>query len=89
MRYRWDQADLFGAVAWMAGKVLAKDAKFSGELPTRSRDDARVDTVCFADGSCCIAESRCEGPYSSLTPDIDWEPPVFWLGTPITDEPET
>ncbi len=43
--------------------------------------------VALDDGSFVLAESKWTGPYSEVTPDIDGESPVFWIGEVIHSEP--
>lgn len=38
--------------------------------------------VLFADGTGIACVSRWKGPYSEVTPDIDGEPPDWFIGTP-------
>lgn len=62
----------------------------SGSYRARTHDDpfpsdskcSTGDGVVLSNGVVIVANSKWSGPYSEVTPDIDAEPPEFWIGTP-------
>lgn len=42
--------------------------------------DYNAEVIYFTDGSAIACLSSWRGPYSEVTPDIDAEPPIWWIG---------
>jgi hypothetical protein len=66
MRRGWARTSMSVALRHAAGRDV--DREYSSE---------RCTVVRFKDGTAVAAESECRGPYSDVTPDLDWEPPRF------------
>jgi hypothetical protein len=92
IEYEWRKCDLADAldVAIRAGGV---DRSSKGGYCRPSKAGSGGDFVTLIDGTLIYSESQWTGPYSEVTPDIDGEPPVFWIGTiksdtvPVVKEP--
>ena len=60
----WREVTFAEALAWIAAHTIVK------------LQDA---TARFSDGSELEIRSEWSGPYSEVTPDIDADPPTFWI----------
>jgi hypothetical protein len=72
---KWKKATLAEACEFMQGKIIDNNG-------TCNPPNWDCDVVVFTDGSAVACESKWSGPLSEVTPDIDADSPVFYLGTP-------
>lgn len=79
MTYSWRETTLADALQWAAGKAMVGPYEGEGGWPGGCRSSPSG--VVFSDGSVVACSSDWSGPYSELTPDVDGEPPRFWIGT--------
>lgn len=56
------------------------------DLPSDAVESGEASMLFLDDGSVVVAASQWRGPYSDQTPDIDAEPPRFWIGSPAREE---
>jgi hypothetical protein len=72
MKYR--EVTLADVCEWFQGRKVAKEniVAFPG--------DKTAYGIELTDGSQVVCESDWSGPYSELTPDVDADPPRFWIG---------
>lgn len=70
----WAKCSMLEAMNWARDRDATADEP--GTLP-----DYAACGVIFTDGSALACKSEWVGPYSEVTPDIDAQPPVFWIGT--------
>jgi hypothetical protein len=78
---KWRRCDLFEACRFMEGRKL-KGELGDEDLPA-IEDKWGAEGVEFEDGTRVACESSWNGPYSPETPDIDANPPVFWIYGPV------
>jgi len=76
---KWAQCDLFAACRFMQDRTLkGRLADFNG------LGESSPDGIEFEDGTKVAASSSWRGPYSEVTPDINADPPIFWVwGTTV------
>ena len=72
----WREIPMAEAVAYCDGRKVADPAYFPGHCLQVGNG------VLFTDGTALTCKSEWSGPLSEVTPDVDGEPPRFFLGTP-------
>jgi hypothetical protein len=82
---KWKQVSLQEACEFMQNKTVDQTANrlFQDGYPRdlKLNHPGSEDQLIFTDSSAVVCESNWSGPYSKLTPDIDANPPVFWVGS--------
>lgn len=78
---RWKTCTMAEALEFAQGKTIDYDHDSNYyNYDVKPSDNAEV--VYFTDRTAVASESSFSGPYSEVTPDIDIEPPDWWIGTP-------
>lgn len=78
MEFDWEECSIEKAFDYAEGK------KRLSKWPTKYAvigPEHGCDFVFFTDETCLACHSAWSGPYSEVTPDIDAEPPKWWIGT--------
>ena len=52
----------------------------------RTEERQRLLVAVLSDGTEVAWQSECSGPYSELTPDLNWKPPTIWARMPSKPE---
>ena len=82
MKIKWKKVDLTDVLDFAQGKTFEVLCDYSelNNIPS-DYDNYLGKPIKFSDGTYLIDSSEWTGPYSEVTPDIDAEPPSYWLGT--------
>lgn len=71
----WRTANMWEALEFMQYRKMWR--RITSEF--MHGGDGPVDGIEFEDHTKVVCESRFSGPYSELTPDIDLDPPMFFI----------
>lgn len=76
----WKECNIHKALTFANGKTINKKWPRDGQSMNEPHHCA--DTAVFTDGTAVACLSQWRGPLSEVTPDIDAEPPKWWIGKP-------
>jgi hypothetical protein len=76
-QFKWREVPMAKAMEWMIGKTI-----MTTEFTVFGVGNGQGNGVILSDGTAILATSDWSGPYSKVTPDIDGDPPLFWIGEP-------
>ena len=79
----WKECGIVTAFQFAEGKTIKRNSyAYDIGVTMNHPEGYNCDCVVFTDGTAVACLSQWRGPYSEVTPDIDAEPPKWWIGKP-------